>query len=116
MDSWWVKRLCFFPQPKIVTESDELELAKQMERLEKENAEVDGDDDNPDDEDAQEAALNFDVWSIIGLKKTKQGLPLESNNFSRMASPVSLTHTRVQKLQECFTKFLGGLWKSSLYE
>lgn len=51
----------FFPQPKIVTESDELELAKQMERLEKENAEVDGDDDNPDDEEAQEAALNFDV-------------------------------------------------------
>ena len=44
-----------------MTESDELELAKQMERLEKENAEVDGDDDNPDDEEAQEAALNFDV-------------------------------------------------------
>ncbi|KAK3746270.1 hypothetical protein QZH41_016525 [Actinostola sp. cb2023] len=37
--------------PKIVTETDEIELAKQMERLEKENAEVDGDDDNPDDEE-----------------------------------------------------------------
>ena len=34
-----------------MTESDELELAKQMERLEKENEEVDGDDDNPEDED-----------------------------------------------------------------
>ena len=45
-----------------MTESDELELAKQLERLEKENAEVDGDDDNPDDEEAQEA--NFDVWRI----------------------------------------------------
>lgn len=37
--------------PKVVTETDEIELAKQMERLEKENAEVDGDDDNPDDEE-----------------------------------------------------------------
>lgn len=43
-----------FLQPKVVTETDELELAKQMERLEKENAEVDGDDDNPDDEEVME--------------------------------------------------------------
>lgn len=40
--------------PKVVTESDEAELAKQMERLERENAEVDGDDDNPDEEEISE--------------------------------------------------------------
>lgn len=36
--------LCFF-QPKVVTDTDETELARQLERLERENAEVDGDDD-----------------------------------------------------------------------
>lgn len=40
--------------PKVVTDSDEAELAKQMERLERENAEVDGDDDNPDEEEISE--------------------------------------------------------------
>ena len=44
----------FCSQPKLVTESDEAELAKQMERLERENAEVDGDDDNPDEEEVSE--------------------------------------------------------------
>lgn len=44
----------FLFQPKVVTESDEVELAKQMERLERENAEVDGDDDNPDEEEISE--------------------------------------------------------------
>lgn len=33
------------PQPKVVTDTDETELARQLERLERENAEVDGDDD-----------------------------------------------------------------------
>lgn len=32
-------------QPKVVTDTDETELARQLERLERENAEVDGDDD-----------------------------------------------------------------------
>ncbi|KAG9465941.1 hypothetical protein GDO78_017491 [Eleutherodactylus coqui] len=32
-------------EPKVVTDTDETELARQLERLEKENAEVDGDDD-----------------------------------------------------------------------
>ncbi|KAK2553688.1 Eukaryotic translation initiation factor 2 subunit 1 [Acropora cervicornis] len=40
--------------PKVVTDSDEAELAKQMERLERENCEVDGDDDNPDEEEISE--------------------------------------------------------------
>lgn len=35
----------FFFQPKVVTDTDETELARQLERLERENAEVDGDDD-----------------------------------------------------------------------
>lgn len=44
--------MCFFFvvavvvfQPKVVTDTDETELARQLERLERENAEVDGDDD-----------------------------------------------------------------------
>jgi len=45
--------------PKVVTESDEAELAKQMERLERENAEVDGDDDNPDEEEISEDIKNL---------------------------------------------------------
>uniref|UniRef100_A0AAX7T357 Eukaryotic translation initiation factor 2 subunit 1 n=1 Tax=Astatotilapia calliptera TaxID=8154 RepID=A0AAX7T357_ASTCA len=32
-------------EPKVVTDTDETELARQLERLERENAEVDGDDD-----------------------------------------------------------------------
>lgn len=32
-------------QPKVVTDTDETELQRQLERLERENAEVDGDDD-----------------------------------------------------------------------
>jgi len=36
--------------PKVVTDQDEVELAKQMERAEMENAEVEGDDDNEDAE------------------------------------------------------------------
>lgn len=35
----------FVLQPKVVTDTDETELARQLERLERENAEVDGDDD-----------------------------------------------------------------------
>lgn len=35
----------FIIQPKVVTDTDETELARQLERLERENAEVDGDDD-----------------------------------------------------------------------
>lgn len=45
--------------PKVVTESDEAELAKQMERLERENAEVDGDGDNPDEEEISEDIKNL---------------------------------------------------------
>lgn len=37
--------LVWFFQPKVVTDTDETELARQLERLERENAEVDGDDD-----------------------------------------------------------------------
>uniref|UniRef100_A0A8C4QYP0 Eukaryotic translation initiation factor 2 subunit 1 n=1 Tax=Eptatretus burgeri TaxID=7764 RepID=A0A8C4QYP0_EPTBU len=36
--------------PKVVTDMDETELARQLEKLEKENAEVDGDDDAEDPE------------------------------------------------------------------
>lgn len=35
----------FEPQPKVVTDTEEQELARHLENLEKANAEVDGDDD-----------------------------------------------------------------------
>lgn len=41
---------CFLHQPKVVTATDEAELARQMERAEAENAEVAGDDEDDDDE------------------------------------------------------------------
>ena len=41
-------------QPKVVTDLDEADLAKELEKLERQNQEVDGDDDNPDDEDEQD--------------------------------------------------------------
>ena len=40
-----------FFQPKVVTETDEAELTKELARLEQLNAEVDGDDDDSEDED-----------------------------------------------------------------
>lgn len=40
-----------FFQPKVVTETDEAELTKELARLEQMNAEVDGDDDDSEDEE-----------------------------------------------------------------
>ncbi|XP_046855087.1 eukaryotic translation initiation factor 2 subunit 1-like isoform X1 [Xenia sp. Carnegie-2017] len=37
--------------PKVVTDMDEADFAKELEKLERQNAEVDGDGDNPDDEE-----------------------------------------------------------------
>ncbi|XP_046846900.1 eukaryotic translation initiation factor 2 subunit 1-like isoform X4 [Xenia sp. Carnegie-2017] len=42
--------------PKVVTDMDEADFAKELEKLECQNAEVDGDDDNPDDEEKQDEA------------------------------------------------------------
>lgn len=39
-------------QPKVVTDTDEMELAKRLEQLEMANTEVDGDADSSADEDA----------------------------------------------------------------
>lgn len=46
------KSFKFNSQPKVVTATDEAELARQMERAEFENAEVAGDDD--DEEEAED--------------------------------------------------------------
>lgn len=40
-----------FVQPKVVTAIDEADLARRMERLEMENAEVSGDEDSDDNEE-----------------------------------------------------------------
>lgn len=40
--------------PKVVTATDEADLAKQMERAEMENTEVAGDDDDEEDEEGQD--------------------------------------------------------------
>lgn len=45
----------FFKQPKVVTATDEADLARRMERAELENAQVDG-----DDEDENEDGMTFD--------------------------------------------------------
>lgn len=42
-------------QPKVVTATDEADLARRMERAEAENAEIDG-----DDEEDEEEGLKFD--------------------------------------------------------
>lgn len=39
----------FVLQPKVVTATDEADLARRMERAEAENAEIDGDEDEEDD-------------------------------------------------------------------
>ena len=43
----WTAKItdCVLFQPKVVSDTDELELAKQLERLEEANREVAGDDD-----------------------------------------------------------------------
>lgn len=49
-------QLLFMPfQPKVVTATDEADLARRMERAEAENAEIDGDDEGEDDD-----GLKFD--------------------------------------------------------
>ena len=45
----------FFLQPKVVTATDEADLARRMERAEAENAEIDG-----DDEEDEEEGMKFD--------------------------------------------------------
>lgn len=40
-----------FKQPKVVTATDEADLARQMEKAEAENAEVAGDDDEEEEEE-----------------------------------------------------------------
>ena len=43
--------IAVFFLPKVVTETDEAELTKELARLEQMNAEVDGDDDDSEDEE-----------------------------------------------------------------
>lgn len=60
---WWL-------QPKVVSDTDEMELAKQLEQLEAQNREIGGDDDNDsfddasaDDDEAEDAK---DDWLVVG--------------------------------------------------
>lgn len=43
-----VQRPIFCSQPKVVSDTDELELAKQLEKLEELNREISGDEDSED--------------------------------------------------------------------
>ncbi|XP_066249295.1 eukaryotic translation initiation factor 2 subunit 1 [Euwallacea similis] len=56
--------------PKVVTATDEADLAKQMERAEMENTEVAGDDDDEDEEEAQASSEDEDE---PGLKNGEDG-------------------------------------------
>ncbi|XP_046847376.1 eukaryotic translation initiation factor 2 subunit 1-like [Xenia sp. Carnegie-2017] len=58
--------------PKVVTDMDEADFAKELEKLERQNAEVDGDDDNPDDEEEQDEA------KMIVLKSVNYNIELEA--------------------------------------
>ncbi|XP_046855079.1 eukaryotic translation initiation factor 2 subunit 1-like isoform X5 [Xenia sp. Carnegie-2017] len=48
------KKGTFVLQQAVVTDMDEANFAKELEKLEHQNAEVDGDDDYPDDEQEQD--------------------------------------------------------------
>lgn len=50
-----MEMLCL--QPKVVTDTDDAELAKQLEQLEQDNMEVEGDN---DDEDGEEVSSEED--------------------------------------------------------
>ena len=58
-------QLCCCIQPKVVSDTDELELAKQLERLEEQNREVSGDEgsesENDEDEEGDEDGEKKDV-------------------------------------------------------
>lgn len=49
--------ISLFFQPKVVTATDEAELARQMERAEAENAEVAGDDDEEEENEEGDAEV-----------------------------------------------------------
>ncbi|XP_046855089.1 eukaryotic translation initiation factor 2 subunit 1-like [Xenia sp. Carnegie-2017] len=63
--------------PKVVTDMDKADFAKQLERLEHQNAEVDGDDDYPDDEEEQDEAkmivVCFKTCCVLFLSYTTCG-------------------------------------------
>lgn len=46
---WQFEHGLISPQPKVVSDSDELELAKQLEKLEEANREVSGDEDSQEE-------------------------------------------------------------------
>lgn len=53
-----IDHIFFFRQPKVVTATDEADLARRMERAELENAEIDGDVEGESDDDDE--GLKFD--------------------------------------------------------
>lgn len=50
----------FFYQPRLVSDTDEADLQRQMDELEKANREVSGDEDDEDDEDEDEEDFDED--------------------------------------------------------
>ena len=63
----------------MVTDSDEAELAKQMERLERQNTELDGDDDNPDEEEISEEEISEEEIS-------QEEISEETSDFNEKAA------------------------------
>lgn len=49
-----VLNLNFYFQPRFVSDTDEIELAKQMQKLEEENREISGDEDSEGDQEGSE--------------------------------------------------------------
>ena len=51
----------FFLQPRFVSDTDEIELAKQMQRLEEENREISGDENSEGEENGSDEEEEGDV-------------------------------------------------------
>ena len=49
-----VLNLNFYFQPRFVSDTDEIELVKQMQKLEEENREISGDEDSEGDQEGSE--------------------------------------------------------------
>ena len=68
----------------MVTDSDEAELAKQIERLERQNTEVDGDNDNPDKEEISEEEISEEEISEEEI--SQEEISEETSDFNEKAA------------------------------
>jgi hypothetical protein len=75
-------------EPKVVTDTDETERARQLERLEREDAEVDGDDDAEEMEAKAEDDIleNSPIYRVRGSPSWLQTLDLKVFQYWKLES------------------------------